>query len=72
MEVIFMAFKLILTLRTDLLYEKCMINNLFEFDLDKRLIIIKELKIKKRRQSVNIKAKEIPQDYIKIYDLSKD
>jgi len=72
MEVIFMAFKLISTLIADLLYEKCMINNLFEFDLDKRLIIIKELKIKKRRQSVTMKTKVIPQEYIKIYDLHRD
>jgi len=72
MEVIFMAFKLISTLIADLLYEKCLINNLFEFDLDKRLIIIKELKIKKRRQSVIIQPKEIPQEYIKIYDFQRD
>ena len=72
MEVIFMSFKLISTLIADLLYEKCMINNLFEFDLDKRLIIIKELKIKKRRQSVTMKTKVIPQEYIKIYDLHRD
>jgi hypothetical protein len=49
-----------------------MVNSLFEFDLDKRLVIIKELKIKKRRQSIQIKAKEIPQEYIKIYDFPKD
>ena len=72
MEVIFMAFKLISTLIADLLYEKCLINNLFEFDLDKRLIIIKELKIKKRRQSVIIQPKEIPQEYIKIYDFHRN
>jgi len=72
MEVIFMSFKLISTLIADLLYEKCMINNLFEFDLDKRLIIIKELKIKKRRQSVIIQPKEIPQEYIKIYDFHRN
>ena len=36
------------------------------------LIIIKELKIKKRRQSVIIQPKEIPQEYIKIYDFQRD
>ena len=72
MEVVFMAFKLISTLITDLLYEKCMVNSLFEFDLDKRLVIIKELKIKKRRQSIQIKTKDLPQEYIKIYDFPKD
>ena len=72
MEVIMMAFKLIATLITDLLYEKSMVNNLFEFDLDKRLVIIKELKIKKRRQSIIIKDKEIPQRGIKIYDFHRD
>ena len=72
MEVIFMAFKIISTLIIDLLYEKSMVNNLFEFDLDKRLVIIKELKIKKRRRSTIIKNKEIPQEDIKIYDFHRD
>ena len=49
-----------------------MVNNLFEFDLDKRLVIIKELKIKKRRQSKIIKSKEIPQEDVKIYDFHRD
>ena len=72
MEVIFMIFKLIATLITDLLYEKSMVNNLFEFDLDKRLVIIKELKIKKRRKSIILRAKEIPQEDVKIYNLHRD
>ena len=72
MEVIFMAFKIISTLIIDLLYEKSMVNNLFEFDLDKRLVIIKELKIKKRRRSTIIKDKEIPIEDIKIYDFHRD
>ena len=72
MEVIFMAFKLIITLIIDLLYEKSMVNNLFEFDLDKRLVIIKELKVKKRRQSIIINDKEIPQEDIKVYDFHRD
>jgi hypothetical protein len=72
MEVIFMAFNLILTLIIDLLYEKSMVNNLFEFDLDKRLVIIKEFKIKKRRRSTIKKDKEIPQEDIKIYDFHRD
>ena len=72
MEVVFMAFKLISTLITDLLYEKSMVNNLFEFDLDKRIVIIKELKIKKRRQSIILRSKDIPQEDVKIYNLHRD
>ena len=73
MEVIFMAFKLISTLITDLLYEKSMVNNLFEFDLDKRLVIIKELKAKKKK-GANKKGKEQErsQEEIKIFNLPRD
>ena len=67
MEVIFMAFKLIATLITDLLYEKSLVNHLFEFDLDKKLVIIKELKImKKRKESIKRrKSIEMPKESIK-------
>jgi hypothetical protein len=49
-----------------------MVNNLFEFDLDKRIVIIKELKIKKRRQSIILRSKDIPQEDVKIYNLHRD
>ena len=49
MEVIYMFFKMISSLITDLLYEKSMVNNLFSFDLDKKLVIIKEFQNKKKK-----------------------
>ena len=51
MEVIFMIFKAVSTLITDLLYEKSMVNNLFEFDLDKKIVLIKNPKLKKKKES---------------------
>ena len=50
MEVIFMFFKASSLFVTDLLYEKSLVNHLFEFDLDKRSILIKEFK---KRNSIN-------------------
>ena len=44
MEVIYMSFKIISTLITDLLYEKSMVNNLFNFDLGKKIVLIKDFR----------------------------
>ena len=51
MEVIYMCFKIISSLITDLLYEKSMVNNLFSFDLDKKIVLIKEFKYKTKKGS---------------------
>ena len=51
MEVIYMCFKIISSLITDLLYEKSMVNNLFSFDLDKKIVLIKEFKYKTKKDS---------------------
>ena len=45
MEVFFAFFKLINALITGLLYEKSLVNHLFHFDLEKKIVIIKEPKI---------------------------
>ena len=45
MEVFLAFFKLISALITGLLYEKSLVNHLFHFDLEKKIVIIKEPKI---------------------------
>ena len=47
MEVIFSLFKIISSFLTDYLYEQSLVNNLFSFDLDKKIITIKEKEKKK-------------------------
>ena len=42
MEIIFSFFNIICSLITKILYEKSLVNNLFEFDLNKKVILIKE------------------------------
>ena len=49
MEVFYLIFKVISSFITNILYEKSMVNNLFEFDLDKKMVILKELRRKKKR-----------------------
>ena len=44
MEVIFSLFRIISSFLTDNLYEQALVNNLFTFDLDKKIIKIKEKK----------------------------
>ena len=44
MEVIFTIFKIISSFSIDILYEISLVNNLFNFDLNKKIIILKEKK----------------------------
>ena len=46
MEVVYSFFKVLLILMTDILYDISLVNNLFSFNIDKKQIIIKDLKIK--------------------------
>ena len=62
MEVIFSLFRIISSFLTDTLYEQSIINNLFSFDLDKKIITIKQKKKKKKICS---------SDDIKIYSPDK-
>ncbi len=57
MELVFIFFKLISTLITDLLYEKSMVNNLFSFDLEKKKISIKVPKIKEKNEEKVVNKK---------------
>ena len=75
MEVIFMIFKAVSSLITDLLYEKSMVNNLFEFDLDRKMVLIKSPKLKKKKESEKPIDKEqdiSPNNDIQIYSLQKE
>ena len=74
MEVIFMIFKAVSSLITDLLYEKSMVNNLFEFDLDRKIVLIKNYKLKNKKESEKPIDKEqdiSPNNDIQIYSLQK-
>ena len=48
MEVISSLFRIISSFLTDTLYAQSIINNLFSFDLDKKIITIKQKKKKKK------------------------
>ena len=47
MEIINMILSVISSLIVDILYEKSLVNNLFNFDLDRKLVILKHKNIKK-------------------------
>ena len=49
MEVIFTIFKIISSFSVDILYEISLVNNLFKFDLNKKIIILKEKKLPKKK-----------------------
>ena len=61
MEVIWSGFNIIATLITDILYDKALVNNLFSFDLDKKIIEIKKNKNKMRNDFIEI------EDSLRIY-----
>ena len=50
MEVVFTLFRVICSLSVDILYDISLVNNLFDFDLDKKITILKE----KKKQKENI------------------
>ena len=62
MEVVWSLFSIIATVITDILYDKALVNNLFSFDLDKKVVEIK----KKKNNSKN-SNKEIIDDTPQIY-----
>ena len=47
MEVLFTLFRIICSLSVDILYDVSLVNNLFDFDLDKKITILKEKKVQK-------------------------
>ena len=72
MEIVNMIFNVICSLIVNILYEKSLVNNLFNFDLDKKLVILKDRNIKKlndehKEENINkiykqTKSVEAPQD----------
>ena len=63
MEVVWSGFNILATVITDLLYDKALVNNLFSFDLDKKVIEIKNNKNKNKIQDDNIKLDDAPKLY---------
>ena len=55
MEVIFSGFSVLAAILTETLYQKSLVNHLFSFDLDKKLVLIKQNNIKPLKKSTNIK-----------------
>ena len=60
MEFIFSFFNILANILTDTLYEKSLVNNLFSFDLDKKVIIIKK---NKKSQNKIFNADKKPEIY---------
>ena len=63
MEVIWSGFNIIATVITDILYDKALVNNLFAFDLDKKIVEIKKNKNKNKKENDNIKLDDAPKIY---------
>ena len=55
MEVIFSLFGVIATILTETLYTKSLVNHLFSFDLDKKLVLVKKKNIKLFKSQKTIK-----------------
>ena len=53
MEVVFSVFRILSSFLTNTLYEQSIVNNLFSFDLDKKVIKVKEFKEKKKKNILN-------------------
>ena len=54
MEVIFSGFSVLASILTETLYQKSLVNHLFSFDLDKKLVLVKQNSIKPLKKSRNI------------------
>ena len=64
MEVIFSVFRVLVSILTETLYQKSLINHLFSFDLDRKLVLVKQKKIKHLKNSTSIKI-YYPDKYLK-------
>ena len=54
MEVIFSVFRVLVSILTETLYQKSLVNHLFSFDLDRKLVLVKQKHIKHIKKSKNI------------------
>ena len=57
MEVLFTLFRIISSFSVDILYEISMVNGLFKFDLDKKSVILRDIKLDKLKPIFNPKTK---------------
>ena len=57
MEVVFTLFRLITSFSLDILYDISLVNNLFNFNLGKKVIVLKEKKLKQRIPTKSISQK---------------
>lgn len=67
MEVVWSLFNILATVITDILYDKALTNNLFSFDLDRKVVLIK----KKRRKTSESNLDETPQIFNKNFPMTK-
>ena len=58
MEVVFTLFRLVTSFSLDILYEISLVNNLFNFNLDKKVVILKDKKLKLSASTKDISQNE--------------
>ena len=66
MEVLFTLFRIISSFSVDILYEISMVNGLFKFDLDKKSVILRDIKLDIIKPIFNPKTKEKGKDKEKV------
>ena len=73
MEVVWSLFSVIATVITDILYDKALVNNLFVFDLDKKMVEIKKKKNNSNNSndSKTLKLDDSPQIYYPMKNIKK-
>ena len=71
MEVIFTLISIISSFSVDILYEISLVNNLFNFNLDKKVVILKERKDDNKKLYSTIKDKKSSQNIYKLKRTSK-
>ena len=67
MEVVFTLFRVFCSFAVDILYDISLVNNLFGFDLDKKMIILKERKKEKKIHFPQERGQrmDVPRKYIR-------
>ena len=64
MELLYSLFSLLASFLTEVAYDKSLVNDLFNFDIDKKEIFIK----KRIRRNIKIKMDDIVDSFTKEYD----
>ena len=67
MEFFYSFIHIIASIISDIIYQKCLVSNLFEFDLDKKIIIIKKETKKEKQQNISHKKTTAVNDTLKNY-----